>query len=549
MKRPAPTALPIRHRLLLAAALALAAAAAWAPASAQTCDGGQIIGRLEISSLPVFDPHEPGKDRRIFHLVNRLHSPMQTRRRTIRSLLTLHVGDPCRLEDLEEAERELRALPFVQDAWVEVAGVEDDGVVISVRVQDSWSTRPGFSIKSEGGKTTTRFHLTEVNLLGTGARLEWSSRRDQDRRERTLRYFDPSLKGTHWQAEVINSDNSDGRQRLLALRRPFWKLDERWAFRLEGGDEVREDKVYDGGEEVDRWQVDARSGVIGYSRSPRGLEPGERLFRWGIEAIYDRQLWSRATVRPALHPEWRPYDRDMLMVGGSLRWQRIDYRRTWHLETARRVEDLNLSLDTGLAVALTAPGSVDRGGRWRAWWRRGFALSDRAFLQIGGEHEATRLRGGWVNVVTSARVRLYRRLTPHQTILIHTALDLGENLDGPSRFLLGGETGLRGYRSRAFDGNRRLLIDLEHRFFTPWELLGTFRVGFVGFVEFGAAWDEDQSLTLGRVHPDVGFGLRLQAIPSSQATTLHFDLALPLDPNGEPTGTSPRFSFSTATTF
>ncbi|MDQ7086891.1 MAG: BamA/TamA family outer membrane protein, partial [Acidobacteriota bacterium] len=468
---------------------------------------------------------------------------------TIRSLLTLRVGDPCRPEDLEEAERELRALSFVQDAWVEAIGEEDGGVVVRVRVQDAWSTRPGFSIKSEGGKTTTRFHLTEVNLLGTGARLEWSGRRDQDRRERTLRYLDPSLKGTHWQAEIINSDNSDGRRRLLALRRPFWKLDEKWALSLEGGDETREDKVYAQGAAIDRWRVDARTASLGYARSPRGLEAQGRLFRWGVEIVADRQRWTRATARPAFRPEWRPYDRDLLLVGGSLRWQRIDFRRTWHLETARRVEDLDLSLDTGLALAVSAPGSPDTGGRLRAWWRRGFGLSDRAFLQIGGSHQGTRLRGGWVNVVTSAQVRLFRRLTPHQTILVHAALDLGENLDGPSRFLLGGETGLRGYRSRAFDGNRRLLIDLEHRFFTPWEVLETFRVGFVGFVEFGAAWDESESLTLGRVHPDVGFGLRLQAIPSSQATTLHLDLALPLDPNGEPGGTSPRFSFRTATTF
>ena len=85
-------------------------------------------------------------------------------------------------------------------------------------------------------------------------------------------------------------------------------------------------------------------------------------------------------------------------------------------------------------------------------------------------------------------MEVYCRATPRQTFYARLGLDVGENLDPQNQLLLGGDNGLRGYPTRQFDGNRRALLTLEHRFFSDIEVFRLIRIGFAGFADVGDAW-------------------------------------------------------------
>jgi hypothetical protein len=548
---------------LVAALAALSAGAAEGPSTVpvdvrdetsplawRLCANGERVDGVRIERVPVFDPDDPDNDLWAWRLANTIHSPMQTRRGTILSLLTLTAGDPCSIEEVEEAERVLRGYSFIQDAWVRPTLDEDGRLVLFVRTQDAWSTSVGVSFSNEGGESRSKIKLLEENLFGTGSHLEWERDEDQDRTERRFVYKDPALFGSRWQLRLEHSDNTDGLERGFRFDRPFRELADRWSF-LSLVDELeRIEKVYDDGIELDRWKLDGLRAAVSFGASPRGLV-GDRLFRWNAGIRVDRQRWTAAdTGLPIDRPDLRPYDRDLVLLelGGS--WRRVDYRREKHLDTARRVQDLDVGREIWARAAVSAPGlSEDEGGRLAAGVRTGFELPSDGFLLLSASQQIERLRDGWVNGVTSLRSRLYRRFATRHTLYFGVQVDYGVNLEGPRRFLLGGDTGLRGYSSRAFTGERQVLAVLEHRYFADWELWSLFRIGLASFAELGGAWDQDDSFGLDVLHPDIGFGIRALILPSSSNTTLHFNVAVPLDSTAEDDGGSPRFSFTTVAGF
>jgi hypothetical protein len=132
------------------------------------------------------------------------------------------------------------------------------------------------------------------------------------------------------------------------------------------------------------------------------------------------------------------------------------------------------------------------------------------------------------NVVLAQVMETYCRITPRQTFYGRLGFDLGINLDQQNQLLLGGDTGLRGYPTRQFDGDRRLLLTLEHRFFSNIELFRLVRLGFAGFVDVGDAW-YGSSESLSDLHSDFGVGLRFGLVRSSVASIGRLDLAYSVD--------------------
>ena len=103
-------------------------------------------------------------------------------------------------------------------------------------------------------------------------------------------------------------------------------------------------------------------------------------------------------------------------------------------------------------------------------------------------------------------------------------------LDGERQLLLGGDSGLRGYPLRYQEGDRRWLLTLEQRFYTPWYILRLVRVGAAVFFDAGEAWyagPRGAGTERGLLR-DLGFGLRLGSTRSSGSSMLHIDLAFPL---------------------
>ncbi|RMG49027.1 MAG: hypothetical protein D6718_00500 [Acidobacteria bacterium] len=522
-----------RFPCALAPILLLSAVAA-APAGAGTgepgiCRPDRPIRRIVIERVPVFDLEDDGGHLRgLYRAANLLHRPMQTRAATIRSLLTIREGEPCSREALEEAERVLRSYIFVQDAWVTPAGIEDGGVVVRVRVQDAWSTRVRLSARRQGGASKTAFGLREVNLFGTGSQLQWTSSRDQDRSETVFTFLDPALGPTKWRLLARYGDNSDGLTRELSVGRPFYELDGRWEFLIDADSAAREEKVYVGGEIADRWRVRRNRARVSFGWSPRGLE-GSRLRRWYLRAGVREESWTPAAGAAPARPDLAPLDRDQLWLGAGREWFDIDFRRVSLIDTGRRVEDLDLSRRVAIGIEFGAGrGEAAGGGTLILEARDGFQTGRDAYLLLGARHRVERLGSRFVDAETELRARYVQKPSPLTALNLDLQAFRGSALEGPRRRLMGGDTGLRGYPSRAFSGDRALLLRAEFRYFAPWSVGKLFRLGAVAFAELGGAWDRGHRLGAEVLHPDVGIGLRAYVKPSSGGTTLHLNAAYPL---------------------
>lgn len=512
------------------------------------CGPGTVIGSITVERINVFDTSLPEQRCRGCRLVNLLHRPMLSREWAIRRMLTIHVGEACDPARLTEAARVLRQQTFLQDAWVEPVSSIDGKVVVKVRVRDAWSTRLRLSFSSAGGTTQRKFKIYEENPLGTGSSLGWELNKDQDRTQRLLRFSAPALLGRGLQFGLTNSDNSDGIERSFHLGRPFFALDNRQSFDISANREEREEKVYEGPEPIDRYRLEGRSTGFALGWAPGGLH-GDRVTRWTFGLLQQRRRWTLSGSKPApARPEWRPVDFDWRLLQFGLEWQRVSFREERFLNRAHRVEDFDLSTRLSANLDLALPSlSPETGGRLRIEFHHGIEIDSGDYLVLEAHHTLNRKAERWFGALTEITARWFRRVAERQSQMAALTIGRGRRLEGHERYLLGGDTGLRGYRSRAFTGDNLVLAQWEQRWFGSKEWLQIFQPGVVGFVEAGGAFDG--RLDLGKLHPDIGLGFRLAILRSAHGTTLHFNLAFPLDPNGDPDGKSWRYSFLTLSSF
>ena len=107
----------------------------------------------------------------------------------------------------------------------------------------------------------------------------------------------------------------------------------------------------------------------------------------------------------------------------------------------------------------------------------------------------------------------------------------GWNLDRDVQLFADGDHGLRGYRLYAFEGNRRIVVNVEHRVFSGFEILQLFSLGAAAFVDSGTAAAANSPLRLSSLKTDAGVGLRIGIARAAHTTILRLDGAYAFDPD------------------
>ena len=392
------------------------------PDPAALCAPGTVIGAIDVVCVNVFDTSIPAEDKWVYRAANWVHSINRTRESRVRSLLILRPGEPCDLERLAEAERELRNLPFLSDAWVEPVAREGNEVRVKVRVRDSWSTRIGISAGIAGGAGEASFRIVERNLLGTGVGLGWRYEKDIDRTLRTFDLYAPALTRQRWQVDALYSDNSDGYQRTLVVSRPFYSLDTPWNSVASYDRQRLEQKVYSNGEEVDLWRENYQGAkaIVGWA-NPRGRD--RSVLRWmaGVRQLVEK--WERVDpAKPVVVPEIVPPDADAWLVEGGFEWIVPRFVKASYLDSGRRVEDLDLSTHVLLSAGRSVAGpSESRAFELEATASTGFAFGEKNTLLIQVAQLVRMSGGDWYDVITTLGrpVLPQARAAPHDLPLLH----------------------------------------------------------------------------------------------------------------------------------
>jgi hemolysin activation/secretion protein len=122
-------------------------------------------------------------------------------------------------------------------------------------------------------------------------------------------------------------------------------------------------------------------------------------------------------------------------------------------------------------------------------------------------------------------MRYYHRDLPLQTVVVHTRADWGHRLDPDNQIILGGDSGLRAYKTNQFVGNRSWVMNIEDRFFFVDEFVNLFSIGAAAFYDVGGAWSQGQTLSLSDLHNSVGVGLRFGLTKSSNEVIVRIDVS------------------------
>ncbi|HEV8118501.1 MAG TPA: hypothetical protein VGQ32_08250 [Thermoanaerobaculia bacterium] len=511
-------------RLARRAALLAALAAAAPPCFGQ--EAGLRVGTIRIESLDVFSDEEAAKGW-VYRAANALH--ITTRVSVIRNFLLFKEGDPYDPNRLTETERNLRNLPFIKSASVLAHPPKDGLVDVDVRTQDAWTTQPGISFGKKGGVTTYSFALEEKDLLGLGRQVSLRYGQDVERIIRSIQYKDPCLFNPYWSTEAIYANNSDGDQKGIRISRPFYSFLTPWAADLIFLRTTQDDRIHTGGVESSIFRGDHRDYEVAYGRALTASDVRARRLSAGFQAVEDH--FAPRADRP---DDVIPDDRNFRYL--FLRYEDTgnDFLKVNYVNRDARYEDINLarSFAVTLGVSPSAFGLPSTTGLVRFDGSWGGRLSQSSFVVTGLSYE-TRLDGGPKNEILSgmATYVLKFNTSPLQTFVTHLEFDRGWNLDRDVQFFADGGNGLRGYRLYSFEGNRRVIWNVEHRIFSGREILQLASFGAVAFFDTGTAVPEGRPLTLSEFKSDVGVGIRVAVSRAAGNPILRVDFAYALNPD------------------
>lgn len=534
------------RRAAFAAALLLAL-----PAGAQRpdCPDGPIT-EVFIDNGSVFDVGAES-DRRFtwaYRAANKLH--VRTRRSVIRRELLFREGDCYQLEHLEDTERILRALPFIADADVYAVAQPDGSQHVVVETRDDWSLRVSPQWDSNERTGLVGLALRENNLLGTGQNVSGFMKRHQGERVYGAAVGTRQLLGTRLHADVAVARTPVGVSVSQRLAYPFRGETGRWAFRqqVERIERNFEYFVPDSGGErpVRRYFEEER----------RAFEAGGvfRVGRRGDLTLFGAALTGEWTVYPREYlsddgagrvpapvegAESPPAEVTGLDTVSSLRVvflagkRNVSFVRRRALDAVRGSEDVRLGVemeaalgrslaafsrddDMHAALGLSASGELGHllwGVRGTVEGRRDFG-GGRAWSNLFGEGDAW---GYW---------------RPHEesrhTVVAGVAAVGGWRTTVPFQLTLGNRSGLRGFPSHAYLGERRVVGTLEHRMYLGWPLPHLFDLGSAAFVDVGKMWVGGDEFGLrSPAEASAGVGLRV-AFPPGSRRTFRLDVAAPL---------------------
>lgn len=487
---------------------------------------GIPIGSIYVVSHDIFDVSGPGEGNRLFRLANRVHIP--TRPYVLERQLLFKPGDPYSAEAVAESERILRANRYLYDARIRPALNPEGTVDLEIVTRDVWTLQGGISWSRSGGKNTESIQLEDINFLGTGKEVTLSRIGTVDRTSNLVRFRDPSLLGSRAQLELSWADNSDGGRQRLRFERPFYALETRWASGIEGFLDDRVLPLYRRGEVLERFRLERDFAEVYGGLSQGRTAHGTRRLRWGF--TYDRNRFEAARgFSPA---SLLPRDRTL-----AYPWIAFDsitdgFVVERDLDRMDRSEDVNLGRQVSLRLGWSSPafGGDEERALAAAAFSQGFKPSPRSLLLTTAGLSGRYGDEGTENLLVSAKARFFARSFADSLFYASLEGQVADNLDRENQLLLGGDSGLRGYPLRFQDGDRRILLTLEQRFFTGWEVFRLAHVGGAVFFDAGRAWFADGPDGQRReLLKDIGLGLRLGSSRSARGTVVHLDVAFPLD--------------------
>jgi outer membrane protein assembly factor BamA len=493
-----------------------------------------VVREIHIRNLDVFDPYHEEFRSWPFRFLNRFHA--KTRTSVIRRELLFQEGDLLDQDLLDESERNLRSFSFLTDVSVEAIPVNESEADVIVHTEDQWTTNPKISFGQSGSDRTLDFGIEESNFLGLGKLVSMQYSQDPEREGFMGRYVDSRMLNTRLHLDARFSTLSDGYSHLLALQRPFYSQDSRWSFAVVMDQSKRDENLYYQG--INAAAVESTTQIAALSITQAWGERYRRNFL-GLNFSYEESLYptvkildSDAAEQEEIQRNLNPEEKRTVSTAAVLQVHREEFTRAYYLDHFGKTEDLPYGSRTEFAAgyARNQLGSDFISLAWSGRWAIYRLESDYFITQA--QATVRRQGGEWNNWIANFSSRYYHQKknmnlgffrATHYTFALNFSGTFTGELDIPYQVSLGGNDGLRGYDYKALTGEHRLLVNMEHRFFTPWDnrFAG---IGIVPFVDAGTVWGADSY----QYGISAGIGLRIAFKKYGRTKLIRIDYAYPL---------------------
>ncbi|MBD3169559.1 MAG: hypothetical protein GF307_08755 [candidate division Zixibacteria bacterium] len=478
-----------------------------------------VIDEVKIIRKDVFDSELKEHNYFFYKWGNALH--IRTRDWVIRDQLLYETGDDVDTLKILETERNLRSLDFIGDVETELEYNGDSSEVdVILTTNDQWSTILGLTSEASGGDYTYGGVLEEVNLLGWGKNLQAEYYSGNDRRGHYLSYYDYNFFRSRFRANLLWENDGFVRNTSYSLSKPFYSLVDKYSYGFSGFDSRGKIRYYYSGSELFRYESERRSYKLYLTRSY-----GKNFKRnFSVIAYYSEEEYS-ADPRFSRYSSLIPVDETegRLSVGAHVGLYK--YKTTRLLDNFGNVEDLTLgwwiSAEVGRALDIFDTNVERTYGEVSL--KTAFNYPENLYVSASVKLKS-RFDNGYEHASYGPLVKLYYR---HPFRMVTALRAMGVWYDRPDPYLINyisGKNGLRGFETYDLSGQNYVVMNIEHRYYSPFKLL-TVAFGAAVFYDVGKAWYEFAGYDSSEWEADYGFGLRFGLTKSSAFKVVRVDIA------------------------
>lgn len=479
------------------------------------------IDSVIVENNNIFPTDSAKYDYWLFKVANKLHA--KTRKFVIDRELLQGKGDIFSRELADETERNLRALPFISTARVELLRADEPADIMKITTSDVWTLSGGLSVDRTASQTTYQLFLQESNLLGMGQLFSFNYFfRDFDEDYAKFLFSEKRLLGSRLFLDLIYDDDPEAGIKGIIIGKPFHSLNSKVKYRAICASLKRRDDYYSDG------NIIARDDVAGESLS---LDASYRFGTYhsklatGLEIVYKDTRVSNKIVSAGYESIQFPKDSLYYSLIPEFEIGNYRYIKTTRINGFKRLEDF----------LIAKAGTIKFG--WYLHPRRFTRFlnkvevshmfssnfkSNLLFLNFGWER--------WFDGNTSFRkqlnisIRYYNNSLSWLTEVVSFVYDEDIRRDSLAIVYVGEDNGVRGYPKNYSTGEKRFVANVENRFFPGIEFFSA-NLGAVQFLDMGKSWSEEESFKIDDILWSLGVGIRVGVEKFSSAKTIRIDLA------------------------
>lgn len=474
---------------------------------------GKIIRKIKITTLDPFGYSvidSTQKPTQFFPKAgNFLH--FKTRHLTIRNLLLIKKNEPLDSLLVKESERLIRSQRYIRSVVVtsELVSKTSDSVDVSIRVLDSWSMVPDFSISG----TKSNFSLKEKNFFGTGHEFFNSYTQGLTSSENGFMtsYTIPNIVNTFIRSTVSYKVELNGNYaKVLDIERPFFSPFARWAAGMYFDQQFQQAAAVDANN-VSTTQFSKYNSQDFWGGHSYQIFKGNSEFNRTTNFISTARFFNKSFLQKPITgtDTLGVYTNERLyLVGFGISSRK--YTQDKYVFNFNVVEDIA----SGFTYSITS-GFQNKNQQNRLYFGAKVALG--SYFRLG--YFSTKVEYGTFFNASKTEQSAYDFSFTYFTNLIEIGSWKFRQFVKPQAIIgtkrlnsitdkltLNGNSGIQGFNSTTLTGTKKLLLTFQTQGYSPWHVVG-FRLNPFLSYTMGMLGQPITGFSNSKIYSELGFGV------------------------------------------